>query len=219
MRVKLEELTEEAERRIIHIARVSNPSNQDNPEYAGLIRYCIKHKHWSVFEHAHMTLDVSTSIAMATQILRHRTMCFQQFSQRYADATQLGFEPIEFRLKAEKNRQSSAEPISPELDQELQEKWFAILEQIQHFYAELMSHNIANECARFILPQCTTTHLYVTGNIRSWIHYIELRNEEGTQKEHRQVAFAAKKIFCQHLPVIALALGWADEKGKLIVDA
>lgn len=216
MRIKLEEITENAEQQIIRIARVSNPSNQDNPEYANLIRYCIKHQHWSVFEHAHLTLEIETSTAIATQILRHRSFTFQQFSQRYADGGSLGFEPIEWRKQAEKNRQSSGELVDPALAGEFDETWFSILEELQHFYDRLVASGVAKECARFIMPQCTTTRLYMTGNIRSWIHYIQLRSGEDVQKEHRDLARMAKKIFCQNLGVIALALGWMNERGVIV---
>lgn len=217
MRVKLEEITEEAERQIVRIARVSNPANQDNPKLSGLIRYCIQHQHWSVFEHAHMTLEIETSTAIATQILRHRSFTFQQFSQRYSDPTEMGFEPIELRRQAEKNRQSSLLRIEEADEKVLEETWFMVLEDIQHLYNRLLEAGVAKECARFILPQCTTTRLYMTGNIRSWIHYLQLRTGEDVQLEHRQVALAAKKIFISQLPLTALALGWTDEKGKEIL--
>lgn len=219
MKVKLEEITEDAEKRIIHIARVSNPGNQDNPEYAKLIRYCIQNEHWSVFEHAHMTLEIETSTAIATQLLRHRSFTFQQFSQRYSDPTEMGFEPIELRRQSDKNRQSSLLRIEEDQEKELQENWFSILEEIQHFYNKLLEAGVAKECARFILPQCTTTRLYMTGNIRSWIHYLILRTKVNVQLEHREIAVRAKKIFYSQLPVTAMALGWLDAKGKEIPDA
>lgn len=216
MKVRLQEITEDAERKIIYIARVSNPSNQDNPEYAKLLRYCIAHQHWSVFEHAHLTLEIETSVAIATQILRHRSFTFQQFSQRYADGGSLGFEPIELRRQSEKNRQSSTLRIEEEQEKQLEETWFSVLEEVQKLYELMVSSGVAKECARFILPQCTTTRLYMTGNIRSWIHYLQLRSGEDVQLEHRQVALAAKRIFINQLPLTAIALGWADEKGKMI---
>lgn len=215
MRVNLEEITEEAEKRIIRIARVSNPSNQDNPEYAKLLEYCVIHKHWSIFEHAHMTLEIETSLAIATQLLRHRSFTFQQFSQRYANAvSDLGFEDIQLRKQAEKNRQSSGELIEPEKLEYLQGQIEEFLRIARRQYLELLDAGVAKECARFILPQCTTTRLYMTGNIRSWIHYVELRCGRDVQLEHYQVAQAAKKIFIQELPITALALGWTDERGK-----
>lgn len=215
MKVELEDITEDAERHIIYIARVSNPANQDNPEYTKLIRYCIEHQHWSVFEHAHMTLEIETSLAIATQLLRHRSFTFQQFSQRYANAD-LGFEPIELRRQAEKNRQSSTDKIKDAAGREFLQRWEQILEDAHHLYHDMVEADVAKECARFILPQCTTTRLYMTGNIRSWIHYLDLRTKPDVQLEHRQVALVAQRIFCSQLPVIALAKGWVDEKGKFI---
>lgn len=212
MRVTLEEITVEAERRIIRIARVSNPANQDSPEYSKLIRYCIQHQHWSVFEHAHMTLEIETSTAIATQILRHRSFTFQQFSQRYADPTELGFEEIELRRQSEKNRQSSTDIVDDEKAGYLQNNIQAHLIWGRRLYLELLDAGVAKECARFVLPQCTTTRLYMTGNIRSWIHYLQLRTKEDVQKEHREVALMAQKIFCRELPVIALALEWIKKE-------
>lgn len=214
MRVRLEEITEEAERRIIRIARVSNPQNQDNPEYAKLLNYCIRHEHWSIFEHSHMTLEIETSLAIATQILRHRSFTFQQFSQRYADVAQMGFESINWRKQAEKNRQSSVDLLDAETIQQLDEAWIGVLEDIHNLYNLAISLGVAKECARFVLPQCTTTRMYMTGNIRSWIHYINLRCKPDTQQEHREVALAARRIFISQMPVTAAALGWMDENGS-----
>jgi len=218
MRVKLEEITEDAEARIIRIARVSNPANQNNPEYAKLINYCIKNEHWSVFEHAHLTLEIETSRVIAAQLLRHRSFTFQEFSQRYSDPTQMGFEAIELRRQAEKNRQSSTLRIEESEEKELEQAWFGVLEEIQLLYNRMIEAGVAKECARFVLPGCTTTRLYMTGNIRSWIHYIQLRTKPNVQLEHRSIALAAKKIFCSQLPVISLALEWVDQKGKEIVS-
>lgn len=187
---------------------MSNPSNQDNPEYARLLNYCIKHQHWSVFEHAHLTLEIETSTAIATQILRHRSFTFQQFSQRYADPFEMGFEDIKLRKKAEKNRQSSGELLESEKLEKLQDNINAHLTWARRLYLELADAGVAKECARFILPQCTTTRLYMTGNIRSWIHYLQLRTQEDVQLEHRQVALEAQKIFIENLPTISEALGW-----------
>jgi len=218
MKVRLEEITEAAERRIIRIARVSNPGNQDNPDIAGLIRFCVKHEHWSVFEHAHMTLEIETSRVIAAQILRHRSFTFQEFSQRYSDPTELGFEPIELRRQAEKNRQSSTLRIEEAAEKELEENWFTVLEEIQLLYNKMLEAGVAKECARFVLPGCTTTRLYMTGNIRSWIHYIQLRTKPNVQLEHREIALQARKIFILEMGIIAVALGWTDEKGKEIVS-
>lgn len=216
MRVRLIDISDDAEKQIVYIARVSNPNNQDNPEYEKLIKYCIEHQHWSVFEHSSMTVEIETSTAIATQILRHRSMKFQQFSQRYSEAIELmGFEPIEWRKQAEKNRQSSSGLVDPALIQDFNDAWFAILEDIQNLYEQAISLGVAKECARFVLPQCTGTKMYMTGDIRSFIHYINLRTKPDTQKEHRLVAEAIKKIFISELPVTSLALGWIDKKGKM----
>lgn len=218
MKVKLVEITEDAEKQIVRIARVSNPNNQDNPEISKLIKYCITHEHWSIFEHAHLTLEIETSRVIAAQMLRHRSFTFQEFSQRYSDPTEMGFEPIELRRQAEKDRQSSTLRIEEAAERELEEAWFSVLEEIQHLYNRMREAGVARECARFILPGCTTTRLYMTGNVRSWIHYIQLRTKPNVQTEHRAVARHAKKIFSEQMPIIALALGWIDEKGKEIVQ-
>lgn len=206
MLVKLEEITQSAEQRICHIARVSNPSNQDNPDYEKLIRYCIEHKHWSVFEHAHITLEIETSLAIATQILRHRSFTFQQFSQRYSAAWDC--EPIQFRKQAEKNRQSSAEPADYDVASYYRDRWTFLQGSLEALYRDMLKDGIARECARMVLPQATTTRLYMSGNVRSWIHYIQLRTQPDTQLEHREIAFEAQQIFKRYLPVIADALGW-----------
>lgn len=214
MHVKLIELTEDAEQLMVYIARVSNPSNQDNRNHARLIRYCLEHGHVSIFEHAHMTLEIETSLAIATQILRHRSFTFQQFSQRYADASQLGFEPLQLREQSEKNRQSSVAVIDLEKNTHYQQRWNFLCGQLEGLYADMLKDGVARECARMVLPQCTATRLYMTGNVRSWIHYLQLRTQPDTQGEHRAVAVAAQAIFVEKLPVVAAALGWtggADE--------
>lgn len=218
MKVRLEEITEEAQRRIIRIARVSNPGNQDNTEIAGLIRFCIKNEHWSVFEHAHMTLEIETSRVIAAQILRHRSFTFQEFSQRYSDPTEMGFEFIQWRKQAEKNRQSSVEELPQESLEIVADHWSHLLEEIDSFYKGLLELGVAKECARFVLPGCTITRLYMTGNIRSWIHYIQLRTKPNVQLEHRKIALLARKIFSDEMGVIAMALGWLDEDGDEIVQ-
>lgn len=208
MQVKLEDITPNAEQRICHIARVSNPANQDNANYARLIKYCIEHQHWSVFEHGHMTLEIETSLAIATQLLRHRSFTFQQFSQRYSDVSQLGCEPIQLRKQAEKNRQSSTDALDGATAAHFTGRVGRLLGMAEQLYSDMLDAGIARECARFILPQCTTTRLYMTGNIRSWIHYLQLRTQPDTQLEHRAIALTAQSIFVEQLPVIAAALGW-----------
>lgn len=188
----------DSEQLLSYIARVSNPSNQMNTlTSAKLLKYCIKNKHWSVFEHINMTFEITTSLAIATQILRHRSFTFQQFSQRYSKS-ELEFEPIEFRLQDNQNRQNSIDIT------DWNNKYEYILEQIyelQHsatlLYNLMLQNNIAKEVARFILPQNCSTTLYMTGNLRSWLHYIELRADKATQKEHRIIADAIKEILAK----------------------
>lgn len=200
-----------AEELISYCARVSNPSNQLNTETAPkLLNYLIKHKHWSPFEMVSATIEIQTSRAIAAQILRHRSFSFQEFSQRYADTTLLSEDipPFELRRQDTKNRQNSIDDI----DQETIVKWNSKIRE--HFakakaiYDGMISDGIAKECARFILPLATPTRLYMSGSIRSWIHYIELRSSNGTQKEHMHIANSCKEIFKQQLPLIAEALGW-----------
>jgi len=204
--VKLQVITPDAEKTMGYIARVSNPANQDNPNVAGLLKYCIKHNHWSVFEHAHMTLEITTTLPIATQILRHRSFCFQQFSARYAEAQ--GFDFVDARSQDTKNRQNSIDNLS----EETQDWFFKAQEEVallaNKLYKESLDKGIAKECARFLLPQITTTKLYMTGNIRSWITYIQLRESNGTQLEHQQIALECKRIFIEQLPIVAEALNW-----------
>lgn len=191
-----------AEDIIVYAARVSNPSNQLNTETGErLLRYCIRHGHWSVFETASMTLEIKTSRAIAAQILRHRSFTFQEFSQRYADVR--AFEPIELRKQGKINRQSSSDVIDNEkLTNEVREY---INDAIDN-YEYLLEKGVARECARMILPLCTQTTLYMTGSVRSWIHYFQQRLSEHTQKEHREVAQAAHEIFKKQFPTIANAI-------------
>lgn len=210
--VKLVSITPDAEKNIAYIARVSNPANQNNDNYAGLIKYCIKNHHWSVFEQAFMTLEIETSRAICTQILRHRSFTFQQFSQRYADNSVLS-ETIplpDLRLQDFKNRQNSIDSLTPEEKAKWHEKINQLFSQTMTLYNELLAAGIAKECARFILPEVMPTRLYVSGSIRSWIHYIELRSANGTQKEHQEIALLCKDVFIQTLPTIAKALNWIN---------
>lgn len=187
---------------IVYCARVSNPSNQLNTATgAKLLAYCIEHGHWSVFETASMTVEITTSRAIAAQILRHRSFSFQEFSQRYAEATE--FEPVELRKQAEMNRQSSTEVMENEsVDKALT----TLFSQLELGYKMLIQLGVARECARMILPLCTQTTLYMTGSVRSWIHYFQQRLSEHTQKEHREVAQAIERIFCVQFPVVSKAL-------------
>lgn len=186
-----------SEELISYIARVSNPSNQMNTATSSeLLKYCIKNKHWSVFEHINITFEITTSLAIATQILRHRSFTFQQFSQRYAKS-ELEFEPIEFRMQDEKNRQNSIE-IESNLQSYKLINFKHAIEQLQmtttQLYNDMLTFGIAKEVARFILPQNTQTTMYMTGNLRSWLHYIELRKDKATQKEHRIIAEDIKEV-------------------------
>ena len=191
-----------AEDLIVYAARVSNPSNQLNTETgAKLLRYCIQHGHWSVFETASMTLEITTSRAISAQLIRHRSFTFQEFSQRYAVATD--FEPVELRKQAQNNRQSSSEIIEDEHCYTLLGEAFYRAETV---YNDLLAAGVARECARMVLPMATQTTLYMTGSVRSWIHYFQQRCSEHAQKEHRLIAEAARDIFNQQFPTIAEAL-------------
>ena len=210
MNVKLVTVTPKAEELMGYVARVSNPKNQDNPKVAGLLGYCIKHGHWSVFEQAHMTLEIETTRGLAAQILRHRSFTYQEFSQRYADSSMLA-ETIplpELRRQDDKNRQNSIDDLDRFIVQDFQ------LEMQKHFaegmnlYKKMLDAGVAKECARFVLPLATPTRLYMTGSVRSWIHYINLRSAHGTQKEHMDIAEECRSIFSEQFPSVSQALEW-----------
>jgi flavin-dependent thymidylate synthase len=205
-------VTPDAEKTMAYIARVSNPSNQDNPNFAKLLKYCIDHQHWSVFEQSTMTLEIETTLDIATQILRHRSFCFQQFSQRYADASLLTEElPVpELRKQDTKNRQNSTDDLDPELKRSFERRIKHVFADIMDLYDDMLTAGVAKECARKVLPQNTPTRIYMTGSCRSWVHYIGLREKNGTQAEHMEVAEAAKRIFVCQFPSVAEALGWCD---------
>lgn len=207
MNINLISVTPDAEKNIAYIARVSNPNNQENPNYAKLLSYCIKHGHWSVFEQAHMTLEINTTRGIAAQILRHRSFTFQEFSQRYADTNLLSQEiPIpDLRSQDHKNRQNSVDDISPEKKSVLQGQIQRHFSQSLDIYNELLRQGVAKECARFVLPLAVPTRLYMTGNLRSWMHYIDLRSANGTQKEHMDIALECKRIFAEQFPIITEA--------------
>ena len=194
-----------------YCARVSNPSNQDNDNYAKLLAYCIKNQHWSIFEQSFMTVEINTTRGLAAQILRHRSFTFQEFSQRYADATLLAEDIPTFELRRQdnKNRQNSIDDISDEIRYKWNSKIREHFAKAKSIYDGMIADDIAKECARFVLPLATPTRLYVSGSVRSWIHYIELRSSNGTQKEHRLIAEETKKIFSEQLPTVAEALGWS----------
>ena len=202
---KLVSVTPDAEKNIAYCARVSNPSNQMNTETAPrLIKYLIKHKHWSPFELASMCVEITTSRAIAAQILRHRSFSFQEFSQRYSQATDL--EEIELRFPAEKNRQSSSDALSQ--DHKAYEYAKVSMESSLATYETLIQMGVAKETARGVLPLNTQTTMYMNGTLRSWVHYIDLRSAEDTQKEHREIAEEIKKIFVDKFPNISEALNW-----------
>ena len=209
MQVNLVTVTPEAEQTIGYVARVSNPKNQDNPNVAGLLSYCIKHQHWSVFEQAHMTVEIETTRGLAAQILRHRSFTFQEFSQRYANTNFLGQIPVpELRRQDVKNRQNSIDDVPSKQVKFLQKEIAMHFAAAQDLYNELIREGIAKECARFVLPLATPTKLYMTGTIRSWIHYIDLRSAHGTQKEHMDLVEEIRKIFKTEFPICTNALGW-----------
>ena len=211
MDVKLVNITPDAEKTMAYIARVSNPSNQDNEKFAGLLKYCINHNHWSVFEQSSMTLEIETTRAIAAQILRHRSFTFQEFSQRYADSTKLGEIPIpELRRQDEKNRQNSTNDLDEFVKQKLELQMNTLFSSATALYQQMLEEGVAKECARMVLPLCTLTRIYMTGSCRSWIHYIELRSAHGTQKEHMDIAQACKTVFIEQFPIVSEALEWRN---------
>lgn len=208
--------TPNAEETIVEIARVSSKRTDKKSKPEGLINYLIKHKHWSPFEHASMTLEIDTSKAIGIQLIRHRSFTFQEFSQRYQDVNLLGdmFEPIELRKQAEDNRQSSTEEFDPVLSLANKKASYIIetyLKASTALYNELLDAGIARETARMILPLCTKTKIYMTGTLRSWIHFFDLRDDGHAQKEIQELAKEGKEIFKQQFPVLSNALGYKDE--------
>ena len=210
MNVNFVTVTPKAEETMGYVARVSNPKNQDNPKVAGLLGYCIKHGHWSVFEQAHMTLEIETTRGLAAQILRHRSFTYQEFSQRSADSSLLGeVIPLpELRRQDDKNRQNSIDDLDPFVVQDFDLKMQRHFVEGMKLYKEMLDAGVAKECARFVLPLATPTKLYMTGSVRSWIHYINLRSAHGTQKEHMQIAENCRAIFNEQFPIVAEALEW-----------
>ena len=207
--VKLVSITPDAEKMMSYIARVSNPSNQNSENYSGLLKYCIKHNHWSVFEQSFMTLEIETNRGIAAQILRHRSFTYQEFSQRYADSSLLGEIPVpELRRQDTKNRQNSTDDLPADLKSELYTKIQEHFDAAQNLYKQLLEADVAKECARFVLPLAVPTKIYMTGSCRSWIHYINLREKNGTQKEHMDIALECKKVFSEQFPTVAEALEW-----------
>lgn len=206
--VSLVSITPEAEKTIAYCARVSNPDGQDNPDYARLLSYCIKHGHWSVFEMANMVIEIKTSRGLSPQILRHKSFSFQEFSQRYAAVDDTGLVLYAARRQDDKNRQNSIDDLSDEVKAEWEQRQVDNWKRAFEHYTWALNNGIAKECARFVLPlQCSTT-LYMQGTVRSWIHYIQLREANGTQKEHAVIAAACKSVFKEQLPTVAKALNW-----------
>ena len=192
-----------------YVARVSNPKNQDNDKFAGLLKYCIKHGHWSVFEQAYMTIEINTTRGIAAQILRHRSFTYQEFSQRYADSNLLGdIELPELRRQDDKNRQNSIDDLDPEMVDKFNRQMNTLFSSAFGLYNQMLKAGVAKECARFVLPLATPTRIYMTGSCRSWIHYINLRSAHGTQKEHMDIANGCKKLFTEQFPAVSEALEW-----------
>ena len=207
MKVNLITVTPKAEEHIAYCARVSNPNNQNNESIAGLLKYCIKHQHWSIFEQAFMTLEIETTRGLAAQILRHRSFTYQEFSQRYAESTALGdIELPELRRQDDKNRQNSIDDLDPKVVDKLNRQMNTLFTSAYSLYNQMLEEGVAKECARFVLPLATPTRLYMSGTVRSWPHYIELRTGHGTQKEHMEIANECKSIFSEQFPTIASAM-------------
>jgi len=211
MNVKFVSITPDAEKMMAYIARVSNPANQQNEKYSGLLKYCIKHNHWSVFEQSSMTLEIETTRGLAAQILRHRSFTYQEFSQRYADTKLLDDNiPLpQLRKQDTKNRQNSTDDLDEFLVQDFQLEMTKLFESSMNLYNRMLEQGVAKECARFVLPLATPTRLYMTGSCRSWIHYINLRSAHGTQKEHMNIAEECRRIFTEQFPAVSEALEWS----------
>jgi thymidylate synthase (FAD) len=210
--VKLVWITPGAENIISYCARVSNPKNQENEETAPkLLQYCIKNRHWSIFEMANLCMEINTTRAISAQILRHRSFSFQEFSSRYQDVGVLGSSVIpHLRRQDQKNRQNSVDDLDAETTQRLYRRIGTLFEDAEHLYKEMLSEGVAKECARSVLPLASPTRLYANGTVRSWITYLALREKHGTQMEHMKIARDIKSLFCQYLPIIAEALGGPD---------
>ena len=201
---KLVWVTPDAEKLIGKIARVSNPANEDNPNVDKLLRYLIKHKHWSPFEMASMCVEIETTRAISPQILRHRSFSFQEFSQRYAVATTVDIPQL--RKQDTKNRQNSTDDLEHDVKQILDHQIEKHFNSAQDLYQQMLDCGVAKECARAVLPLNTVTRLYMSGTIRSWLHYVALRGANGTQKEHMQIAKSVGEILTTELPTITRAM-------------
>ena len=207
--INLISVTPDAEQHMAYVARVSNPKNQDNDKFAGLLKYCIKHGHWSVFEQAYMTIEINTTRGIAAQILRHRSFTYQEFSQRYADSNLLGdIELPELRRQDDKNRQNSIDDLDPEMVDKFNRQMNTLFSSAFGLYNQMLKAGVAKECARFVLPLATPTRIYMTGSCRSWIHYIDLRSAHGTQQEHKDIAEGCRQVFVEQFPIVSEALEW-----------
>ena len=207
---KLISVTPEAEKHMAYCARVSNPANQENEKFSGLLKYCVKHQHWSIFEQAYMTLELTTTRGIAAQVLRHRSFTYQEFSQRYADSSLLMDKiPLPaLRRQDDKNRQNSIDDLDPFDVQNLELQMQTLFDSSMALYQQMLGRGVAKECARFVLPLAVPTKIYMTGSVRSWIHYIDFRSANGTQKEHMDLALSAKEIFIEQFPAVAEAMEW-----------
>ena len=208
--IKLVSVTPLAEKHMAYVARVSNPKNQDSDNFSGLLKYCIKHGHWSVFEQAFMTIEINTTRGLAAQILRHRSFTYQEFSQRYADVSYIREDiPLpELRSQDLKNRQNSVDDVDPKVVETFNKEMREHFDKSIDLYKKMLHAGIAKECARFVLPLATPTRLYMTGSVRSWIHYIDLRSAHGTQKEHMDLVENIRSLFKEQFPTVSEALEW-----------
>jgi thymidylate synthase (FAD) len=203
--VELVHVTPDAESLIAYMARVSNPDNQNNPQSEGLIKYLIKHRHWSPFEMVNMCVQIETTRSVAAQILRHRSFSFQEFSQRYAQVTKPAAIP-QLRRQDLKNRQNSTDDLPQATVDEFNVKIDSLFELSQHLYQEMLTAGVAKECARDVLPLASPTKLYMNGSLRSWLHYTDLRCANGTQLEHKQIALEVKLLIQQQFPTVYSAM-------------
>ena len=208
MTVSLVHTTKDGEQLIAYMARVSNPNNQDSTDYHRLIKYLIKHKHWSPFEMVNICVEIETTRSIAAQILRHRSFSFQEFSQRYSKTNKAT--PTDIRRQDTKNRQNSIDDIDEFTVQEFQVKQQSLFDLSYNLYEEMLAAGVAKECARDVLPLCTPTKLYMNGTLRSWLHYCDLRCANGTQKEHMLIANDVKSIIADHYPNVYSAM-WDDD--------
>ena len=206
--VSLIHSTPKGEELIAYMARVSNPNNQDNPSYSKLIKYLIKHKHWSPFEMVNICVEIETTRSVAAQILRHRSFSFQEFSQRYSKTDKAS--PTDIRRQDINNRQNSIDDVDEFTVQDFQVKQQSLFDLSYKLYEEMLAAGVAKECARDVLPLCTPTKLYMNGTLRSWLHYCDLRCANGTQKEHMMIANDVKSIIAHHYPNVYTAM-WDDD--------